>query len=96
MSKSKSGKANEQGPSTQAQGSTSIFDKDDDSRQNFNFIKELLEPDRSISSHSELETLMKANDPQIRFLILRNFEQRKHSMIILEKLETFARLNNLP
>ena len=76
--------------------SGSIFDKNDETRQHFQFLKELLAPDYILSNHFELENFIAKNDAKMRFLILRNFKNREHSQTAMAKLETFARLNGLP
>jgi len=62
-----------------SRGGGSIFDKNDETRQHFQFLKELLAPDHVLSNYFELENGIARNDSKIRFLILRNFKARKHS-----------------
>ena len=62
-----------------SRGGGSIFDKNYETRQHFQFLKELLAPDHVLSNYFELENGIARNDSKIRFLILRNFKARKHS-----------------
>jgi hypothetical protein len=91
-----SGGAAKAGSRGGASGGGSIFDKNDETRQHFQFLKELLAPDYILSNYFELENFIVKNDAKMRFLILRNFKNREHSQTALAKLETFARLNGLP
>ena len=59
-------------------------------------MKELLKDDYAIQNEFELENFIKKNDPKIRYLILKNFTAKNHPSSILDKLDTFGRLNEFP
>ena len=76
--------------------SGSIFSKNEGTQKNFKFLKDLLKDDYPIKNEFELENLIVKNDPKVRYLILKNFQKKGHPGSLLDKLDTFGRLNGFP
>jgi hypothetical protein len=91
----KGGKTDERNIEVGNNQAQSVFEKSEDNIKKFVILAKILESSYPNIDHIQLESLIRKNDKNIKYLILKHFKQ-KGGNNALESFILFARVNDLP